>query len=385
MGCCQTLSVLVVTALALFATGILSRAWIQGMLHLGYQEFAGNSPMAMSPEELRRAPYAAVPAGALDGQVCIVTGANVGLGFYTAKHLAMRGCETVVAGRRLAACEAACASIQADLPRGSKGSCHAMPLDLGKLASVRAFTDAFVAKFDRLDALVLNAGISFYDSLRLSADGVEEMFAVNHLGHFAMTRDLIPLIERTAERGPVRVVVVSSAAHFMTYPDVDRRLLDVEGLKDISGADAVKEYGQSKLANVLFAQELSRRFADKQVFVNSLNPGLVSTNITMIGKQRMLSAFDDFPFLKPAGMAAVAIFNAFESALTFSAEEGARTQFFLAAAANVSRDRITGKYFHPHMQEIHPSQFARGQQGAKLGAGLWAVSERLLEEAGYGK
>jgi hypothetical protein len=115
----------------------------------------------------------------LHGQVCIVTGANVGLGLETARGLVRNGCHTIVAGRRKDAIERACKQELVSAVQASGATCEPMPLDLGSLESVRAFSKAFRQRFKRLDILVLNAGVTFWKERELTVDGLEQMFQVS--------------------------------------------------------------------------------------------------------------------------------------------------------------------------------------------------------------
>ncbi|MFN4252653.1 oxidoreductase [Deinococcus sp.] len=202
------------------------------------------------------------------GRVVIVTGANSGLGLETARVLALRGATVIMACRNAQKAEKAAGGIRALNP---KGEVVLMTLDLGDLDSVKAFADAFRARYDRLDILVNNAGI-MVPPLGRTAQGFETQFGVNHLGHFALSAALMPLLERTAG---ARVVTVSSFAH---------------RFGELNLADAnwhartyapMPAYGQSKLANLLFTYELQRRLsaAGKDVLAVAAHPGWAATGL----------------------------------------------------------------------------------------------------------
>lgn len=202
------------------------------------------------------------------GRVVVVTGANSGLGLETARVLALRGATVIMACRSEQKAQNAAAGIRALHP---KGEVVPMTLDLGDLESVKAFADAFRARYDRLDILVNNAGIMI-PPLGRTAQGFETQFGVNHLGHFALSAALLPLLERT---GGARVVTVSSFAH---------------RFGELNLADAnwharpyapMPAYGQSKLANLLFTYELQRRLnaAGKDVMAVAAHPGWAATGL----------------------------------------------------------------------------------------------------------
>ncbi|MEO7331169.1 MAG: oxidoreductase, partial [Minicystis sp.] len=176
------------------------------------------------------------------GRTAIVTGANTGIGLETARMLAKKGAEVVLACRNPEKGQAALASILADKPAG-KASLAA--LDLSDLDSVKAFTEGFARTHDRLDLLINNAGV-MVPPLGRTKQGFELQFGTNHLGHFALTGHLLPLLLGTAG---ARVVVVSSAAQRsgrIAFEDLNW---------EKRSYTAWSAYGQSKLANMMFALE----------------------------------------------------------------------------------------------------------------------------------
>lgn len=205
----------------------------------------------------------------LIGKVIIVTGANSGIGFEAAKEFARKGATTILACRSTYKAEVALDQIIAEIPNALA---EIMPLDLASLASVRQFAADFLAKHDRLDVLVNNAGIMMvpYDT---TENGFERQFGTNHLGHFALTGLLFDLLLNTPNS---RVVNVSSGAHQFGKMDFDN--LMYEDGNEYTPMDA---YGRSKLANLLFTYELQRRF--EQLNSNALSlaahPGISQTNL----------------------------------------------------------------------------------------------------------
>lgn len=202
------------------------------------------------------------------GRTAIVTGANTGIGFETARMLALRGASVVLACRNQAKAEAARQRIQRERP-AAKLSVAA--LDLSDLESVSAFARAFSASHERLELLVNNAGVMVPPFGR-TAQGFELQFGVNHLGHFALAARLWPLLARAS--GARLVVVSSLAAH------VGR--LDFADLNFEHGPyRAWPGYCQSKLANSLFALELGRRAGSSRspVIVTAAHPGWTATDL----------------------------------------------------------------------------------------------------------
>jgi NAD(P)-dependent dehydrogenase (short-subunit alcohol dehydrogenase family) len=202
------------------------------------------------------------------GRIAIVTGANTGIGYETARMLALRGAEVVLACRNREKAEAARARILAEQPRGAV---TVQPLDLSDLESVAAFAAAFSAKHQRLDLLINNAGVMVPPHAR-TKQGYELQFGTNHIGHFALTAHLLPLLERTPG---ARIVVVSSAAQNfgrLQFDDLnwERRAYS-----------AMMAYSQSKLANMMFALELQRRLsaAGSPVVVTAAHPGWTATDL----------------------------------------------------------------------------------------------------------
>ena len=198
--------------------------------------------------------------GDLTGRSAIVTGANSGIGFAAAKTLAEHGAHVTLAVRNLEAGHAAAARIQ--------GSTQVQHLDLASLASVRAFAGTVEGP---VDLLVNNAGVMAPPTRRTTADGFELQFATNHLGHFALTGLLLPAL--LAAPAP-RVTTVASLAHHKG----DARV--VEG-NPPDGYDPRTSYGQTKLANLLFALELHRRAtaAGSPLTSTAAHPGVAVTHL----------------------------------------------------------------------------------------------------------
>ncbi|GJM41867.1 MAG: short-chain dehydrogenase [Ardenticatenaceae bacterium] len=203
----------------------------------------------------------------LNEKVIVITGANSGLGLESTKAFAAKGATVVMACRNLSKAEKAKAEVLQSVPNAKL---DLMALNNASLDSVRAFTDAFKAKYDRLDVLLNNAGVMAIPRME-TADGFEMQLGVNHLAHFALTGLLLEVLKKTPGS---RVHNTSSSAAFGGSIHFD----DLMGEK---GYGRWTAYGQSKLANAVFATELDRRLkaARHDTIANASHPGLVMTNL----------------------------------------------------------------------------------------------------------
>jgi NAD(P)-dependent dehydrogenase (short-subunit alcohol dehydrogenase family) len=277
----------------------------------------------------------------LGGTSVLVTGATSGLGFETLRVLALRGAHVIATGRTLDRAAEACATVS--------GRTTPLALDLEDLDGVVAATKTLVDTGRPLDVLICNAGVMNPPTLRL-VNGVEQQFAVNHLGHFVLCQHLLgPL--RAARQG--RVVVVSSWLYGMAPPSG----IDFENLDGSRGYDPQRAYGQSKLANLLFAFELARRTRGTNLTANALHPGVANTNLDRAN---------------PAWRRLGARLMAWNRPFVKSVEAAAATQVYLATAPALAT--VTGHYFVdcnpvvPAGPHIHD---------AALAAALWVKSEEL--------
>jgi NAD(P)-dependent dehydrogenase (short-subunit alcohol dehydrogenase family) len=205
----------------------------------------------------------------LTGKVIIVTGANSGIGFESAKEFARKGAQTILACRSMEKAQAALDQIRDEIPAAKA---EIMQLDLASQKSVQDFAKKFQGKYDRLDILLNNAGI-MYVPYGVTEDGFERHFGTNHLGHFALTGLLIDLLLKTPD---ARIVTVSSVGHRSGEMDFDDLMF--EGGRDYRGQ---RVYGRSKLANLLFTYEMQRRFEamDAKVIAVAAHPGGSNTNL----------------------------------------------------------------------------------------------------------
>ena len=197
----------------------------------------------------------------------LVTGGTAGLGVETARTLAAHGAAVTLTARNMVRGEEVAADI-----RESTGNqaVDVMELELGSLASIRAFTDAYLARYDTLNILINNAGIMACPH-GTTEEGFELQFGTNHLGHFLMTNRLVPAL---LEGAPARVVALSSRAHHMSPVDFDD--LDFSG----RGYNKWAAYGQSKTANILFAVALDARLRNRGVRAYAVHPGVIETELS---------------------------------------------------------------------------------------------------------
>ncbi len=273
----------------------------------------------------------------MTGRTVLITGASAGIGKATASELAARGARIVMLCREPAKAEAARAEVRARTPAAQV---DVIPLDLKSLASVRSCAAAVLDACPRIDVLVNNAGV-FPPTLRTTADGFEEQIGVNHLGHFLLTH---LLLERLSESAPSRVVHVSSMMHA-------GGAIDFASFRAPAKYDAMGAYRQSKLANILFSNELARRTAGRGVSSNSLHPGGVATEIAR-----------DAPLWMRAGMRLVGT----------SPAKGARTSVLLASAPEL--EGTSGKYFVGGREKAP----AAAALDPALARALWDESAKLV-------
>lgn len=202
------------------------------------------------------------------GKTIVITGANSGLGFEAAKALAAKGAEVVLTVRTLSKGEDAVQQIRAAHPTATV---HAMELNLADLSSVAAFTDAFKVRFNRLDVLMNNAGVMATPETK-TADGFELQFGTNHLGHFALTGQLLDVLLATPNSRVVNISSVSAENGKMHFDDVMFK----------QGYRRFDAYGQSKLANLLFTLGLERHFEaiDTDSIAVAAHPGIANTQLS---------------------------------------------------------------------------------------------------------
>ena len=211
----------------------------------------------------------------LTGRNVLITGANSGIGFEAARMIAARGAHVIMACRNRDKAMAAIADIQGKVPGASL---RFVPLDVASLASVRDCARTVLDEHDQLHLLVNNAGVMAIPLAR-TEDGFEMQLGTNHLGHFALTMLLLPLLERTPA---ARVVNIASNAHFFGN-------IDFDNLDASRGYRPTAAYAQSKLANLLFTFELNRRLqlANASTTTTVCHPGYSDTNLPNVAPQMM--------------------------------------------------------------------------------------------------
>ncbi len=278
-------------------------------------------------------------SASMTGKTVVVTGATGGIGKATATGLARMGSTVAITGRDAARAEAAAVQI------GDRGAAvDAFVADMSSLQEVRRLAAELSERYPRIDVLVNNVG-GYWNSRHVTADGLERTFALNHLAPFLLTN---LLLEQLIAGAPARVVTVSSDAHRMGRIDFD----DLQGARSYSGARA---YNQSKLANVLFSDELARRLADRGVTANALHPGVVRTGFGSEDPGRLQK------LVLPLG-----------KWLLKSPEQGAETSIYLASSPDVAT--VTGRYF-ANSKPKKPAPAARDEAAARR---LWDISVDLV-------
>ena len=292
--------------------------------------------------------------GDLTGSVALVTGANSGIGYETAAALAEHGAHVVLACRNLRKAQRAYDTLENDLDRSSF---EILPLDLSDLASVRAAAARFLAEHGRLDLLINNAGVMGTPHLP-TPDGFELQMATNHLGHFALTG---LLLDRLIVSGRARVVTVSSHLHRIGH-------INTDDLAGGSPGNTWLAYGASKLANLLFSAELSRRLeaVGADTLALAAHPGWTRSNLAGSG-----AALGSGRLRTKLGRAA-------GRTLGQSARSGALPTLYAATARGVHQ----GQFFGPgHLFGLYgPPTEARPNRRARdteLASRLWQASEDL--------
>ena len=285
------------------------------------------------------------------GRVAVITGANSGIGFKAARHLAAKGATVIMACRNLEKARAARARLPAD------ANVRIVELDLGSQASVKKAAEEILAEYPRLDLLLNNAGIMWLEEGR-TEDGFERQFGINHLGHFTLTALLLPALRDVAGS---RIVTVSSIAHRAGRIHFDNIHLDGQYGRQ-------RAYAQAKLANLMFAVELDRRLQRAGAQTRSLacHPGIASTNLAGpgIAEETPLGIGRVVRWLWPL--------------MTQSAEKGAWPTLYATTAPQAEG----GHYYGPARlkEAIGPPREARPRRYAmdpEKGQRLWALSESL--------
>jgi NAD(P)-dependent dehydrogenase (short-subunit alcohol dehydrogenase family) len=283
------------------------------------------------------------------GKVVVVTGSNVGIGLETAVGLAALEATTVLACRNRGKAEAAAKEVT---QRTWNDDVHVVDLDLADLASVKKTSDDILGRWGRLDVLVNNAG-GTWSARQLTAQGIEYTIGVNHLGPFYLTR---LLLDRLKASPPSRVVNVTSFGHHAAFGGM--HFDDLQSEKRYEGMEV---YCRSKLANVLFTRELSKRLEGTGVTVNAAHPGWVRSGFGMDG---------DLTGFMGRGLRVI-------RPLEISPRRGAKNSIYLATSPDVAT--TSGGYW-VRSKPGHMSRHARDDAAAQQ---LWDESEKLLASAGF--
>jgi NAD(P)-dependent dehydrogenase (short-subunit alcohol dehydrogenase family) len=275
----------------------------------------------------------------MQGKTVVATGATSGIGEAAVVALAGMGARIVIVARDEARAKVTMQKLEAKAP----GLGHRLHLaDLSSMAETRRVGEAIAASEPRIDVLINNAG-ALFSNRRVTPEGLELTFALNHMAYFVLTE---ALRDKLVASAPARIVSTSSIAH-------ERENLDFNDLQSANGYGGLKVYSRSKLANILFTRELARRLNGTEVTANCLHPGVVKTRFgeSSGGLFGLL-----IPFLRP---------------FFISPEQGAETIVYLASSPEVA-DK-TGGYFVKR-KLVEPSAAARDDTAAKR---LWIESEKL--------
>jgi WW domain-containing oxidoreductase len=274
---------------------------------------------------------------ALDGKTILVTGCNSGLGQEALRVLTLRGARVVGTARTLEKAKGAC--------DGVKGKTVPLACELSDPASVRGCVDAVKRAGLRLDAIICNAGIMALPKLE-QAWGIELQLFTNHIGHFILVTGLLGQL---TDEG--RVVMLSSGAHRMA----PKEGIQFDNLSGEKGYEPWVNYGQAKLANLLFAKELARRFAGTKKIANAVHPGVIRTNLG-----RHMNPIASFLF----GLAGPLVLK--------SVPQGAATEVYVAVHPAVAA--VSGAYF----ADCNVAKPRPDAEDPALAARLWEVSEKIV-------
>ncbi|KNE63002.1 hypothetical protein AMAG_08174 [Allomyces macrogynus ATCC 38327] len=312
----------------------------------------------------------------LDGKTYLVTGANTGIGYQTALYLAKNKGKVILACRSAEKATAAINAIRTELKTlGAEHDAQLdfIELDLGSLSQVASAARSVVAKGEKIDVLVNNAGIMMCP-YRLTQDGLESQFGTNHMGHFVFTMLVLPVIPKKTGR----IVNLSSLAHFYPYSfglgTLEQVFVDPAAPEPADGAKHPSEaiytptgsYGASKLCNVLFTKYLAAKQPHLRVY--AVHPGYVNTEL----QRNIKDAY--------GGIVGVAA-NAVSSIIAKRPVDGARTTLAAATSPLLDQDppmAPSGSYFVPYGKVTEASAFAKD---TALQQRLWEMSVEIVRKA----
>lgn len=317
---------------------------------LGLKRFAIDGPPEFDPQP-----------SSLQGKTVVITGGNTGLGRESAVRLARAGARVVLTTRSEAKGVQAVEQVKA---ASGSSDVYFLKLDLADLSDVKSFKQRFSAQpyGDHIDVLMNNAGVMAIPQRQETKDGFEEQLGVNHLGHFALTGELLPLLEKAPQ---ARIVVLSSTAHLGATKEL------MEG--DLMAPERYTQWGaycQSKLANVLFAKELDRKLkqAGLKITAVSCHPGAVDTDLARWTISPEGDPGKATQMRKEAPWADV-----LATFLTRTVQLGANTQVYLAAGGDGGYGSSGGQYF----DNMAPGLLNPVANDEQLAQELWAKSEKL--------
>ena len=296
------------------------------------------------PEELQFIPNARLPqkttTARMDGKVCVVTGSTSGVGYQAIKRLAQGGADIVMVCRN----EKKAAAVQEQLQRQYPVNVDVVQADFSRFSDVRWAAETIRNQYPKLDVLINNAGVH-YTHRTLNQDGIEMVFAVNHLASFLFTR---LLLDQLIENAPTRIIQVNSQGH--RFGGLDLNDLNWERRR----YKGLQSYGASKIAQMLTVWELSDRLNGSGVTINAVHPGEVRTNIGMNNElaYRLYKRYFLWWMLKDATISGEAI-------------------YYHAAAPEMAK--VSGRFFNLTIDE-KPAAYALDRS---LGPKIWAISEEL--------
>jgi NAD(P)-dependent dehydrogenase (short-subunit alcohol dehydrogenase family) len=296
----------------------------------------------------------------LTGKVCVVTGASAGLGREAARALAVTGAHVILAARNQSALAETDAWIRDEVPSARTST---VQLDLTSLLDVRSAADAIAAITPAIHVLMNNAGVMFTPFGR-TTDGFEMQFGTNHLGHFELTRLLVPQL---VAAGGARIVNLSSDGHRLSDVDLD----DPNWQR--REYDKFAAYGASKTANILHAVELDRRLRDQAVRAYAVHPGVVATSLARHMSRDDFTALTEFVPSDP-GQEKVDVRHDFTMP-----EHGAATQVWAAVGSDLAD--VGAVYLADCRIQDDVTPYAMDSDHALR---LWEVSESLCADAGTG-
>lgn len=287
-------------------------------------------------------------SGSMQGKTVLITGGNSGIGKFTAIGLAKLGAKVVFTSRNQRKGDVARAEIR---EAANTQQVEFLGLDLADFASIESFAAEFLRKYDRLDVLVLNAGLVL-DARSTTKQGFETTFGVNHLGHMLLTE---LLLERVKACAPARIIVLASDAHKGARSGLD--FDDLMGERSYGGWTA---YCRSKLANILYTRALAKRLEGTGVTVNAVHPGLVASGFAAADDVRGIVTRIGMTLARP---------------FMLSSEKGARTTVWVASEGRFERE--SGGYY----ARSKPARLTAAAKDDAMAERLWTVSETLIAAA----